>query len=70
MKKVKFIIILILCQTLFFCHSKTEKIQKQPEIYFNNQNYKYDDDELLKREHENKKRNEKEDTKHKVNTVK
>ena len=70
MKKVTLIGILILCQTLIFCHSKTEEKQKQPEVYFNNQNYKYDDDELLKRDRENKKRNEKEDVNDKVNVVK
>lgn len=55
MKKITLIGMLILCQMFFFCHSKTEKVQKQPEIYFNNQNFKYDDDEILKREQENKK---------------
>lgn len=67
MKKVKFIGIMILCQMLFFCHSKTEKVQKQPEIYFNNQNFKYDD-ELPKRDQENKKRKIKSDKNYKVNT--
>jgi len=47
MKKITPIRLLILSCLLFSCHSKTEK--KQPTIYNYNQNYKFDDDEIQKR---------------------
>lgn len=48
MKNLNLIILLILGYQLFSCNPKTEK--KQPTIYNNyNQNYKFDDDEMQKR---------------------
>lgn len=48
MKILNLTIVLILCCLLFSCISKTEK--KQPEIIYNDaHNYKFDDDEIIKR---------------------
>jgi hypothetical protein len=47
MKKLNLIRLLILCCISLSCNPKTEK--KQPIIYNNNQNYKLDDDEILKK---------------------
>ena len=70
MKIITLIGIITLCQMLFFCNSKTERVQKQPEIYFNNQNFKYDDDELIIIGQENKKGKIQSDKKYKVNIEK
>ncbi|WP_291097843.1 MULTISPECIES: hypothetical protein [unclassified Flavobacterium] len=47
MKKITSIGLLILSCMILSCHPKKEK--KQPKIYYNNQNYKLDDDEIIKR---------------------
>lgn len=47
MKTINLTKLLILCYLFLSCNPKTEK--KQPTIYNNNQNYKFDDDEILKR---------------------
>jgi len=48
MKKLNLIKLLILCCLSLSCNPKTEK--KQPTIYNNNQNYKFDDDdEIIKK---------------------
>jgi hypothetical protein len=59
MKKLNLTLLLFLSCILFSCQPKREK--KQPVIYNNsNQNYKYDDDELVKKKPEKSKvKNEK-----------
>lgn len=47
MKKLNLTTLLILCILTLSCNPKTEK--KLPIIYNNNQNYKFDDDEIIKR---------------------
>jgi len=47
MKKLNLTKLLILCCLSLSCNSKTEK--KQPPVYNNNQNYKFDDDEIIKK---------------------
>jgi hypothetical protein len=47
MRKLNLIQLLLLCFILSSCQPKIEK--KEPIIYNNNQNYKYDDDELTKK---------------------
>ncbi|MCI4442919.1 MAG: hypothetical protein JHC39_05370 [Lentimicrobium sp.] len=47
MKKLNLTKLLLLCCLTLSCNQKTEK--KQPTIYYNNQNYKFDDDEILKK---------------------
>ena len=47
MKKLNLTRLLILCCLSLSCSPKAEK--KQPPIYNNNQNYKFDDDEIIKR---------------------
>ncbi|WP_395051736.1 hypothetical protein [Flavobacterium sp.] len=47
MKKLNLTTLLIFCCLTLSCNPKTEK--KQPIIYNNNQNYKFDDDEIIKR---------------------
>jgi hypothetical protein len=47
MNKLNLTKLLILCCLSLSCNPKTEK--KQQPIYNNNHNYKFDDDELIKR---------------------
>ena len=47
MKKLNLTTLLILCRLTQSCKPKTEK--KLPLIHNNNQNYKFDDDEIIKR---------------------
>lgn len=47
MRKLNLIQLLLLCCIQSSCQPKIEK--KEPIIYNNNQNYKYDDDELTKK---------------------
>lgn len=47
MRKLNLIRLLILSCILFSCQLKKEK--KQPIIYNNTQNYKYDDEELIRK---------------------
>jgi hypothetical protein len=48
MKKLNLTALLILCCLTLSCNPKAEK--KQPTIIYNNtQNYKFDDDEILKK---------------------
>jgi hypothetical protein len=53
MKKLNLILFLFLSCFLFSCQPKKEK--KQPVIFNNHQNYKYDDDEIAKRNTKNSK---------------
>lgn len=63
MKKLNLTKLLILCCLTLSCNPKTEK--KQPTIIYNNiQNYKFDDDEIIKRNIKTSK-----DKKHKLEKV-